>query len=97
MRPLRDPEGFEVKSLLLSTSFVGQEVLEIGCGECWLTRQFAQLAGNVFGVDPGFQDLQIAATSQPTAVTNVRLTASMGEALPFSSRTFDITVYSNSL
>lgn len=97
MEPSRDPEGFEAKNLILAGQFAGKEVLEIGCGGGWLTWQYAGCAKGIFGIDPGFPDLQKAKTSQPTVVTNVSLTQSKGEALPFPSGILDIAVFSSSL
>jgi 2-polyprenyl-6-hydroxyphenyl methylase/3-demethylubiquinone-9 3-methyltransferase len=96
MEPLRDPEGFEVKNLILASQITGKEVLEIGCGGGWLTWQYAGIVEKVFGIDPSFPDLQKARASQPARVTNVSLIQSKGEALPFPPGVFDSVVFSSS-
>jgi 2-polyprenyl-6-hydroxyphenyl methylase/3-demethylubiquinone-9 3-methyltransferase len=97
MEPLRDPEGFEVKNLLLASSFAGKEVLEIGCGGGWLTWQYADIVGKVLGIDPCLADIQKARIDQPPPVLNVSLAQCTGERLPFPAGIFDITLFSNSL
>lgn len=97
MKNTRDPEGNEAKNLLLASPMAGKIVLEIGCGNGWLTWQLAPSTGRIVGIDPGIDDLRLARTSQPPLTANVLLTASMGEALPFSTGSFDIAFFSNSL
>jgi len=97
MRSIRDPEGSEVKNLLITTEFGGRQVLEIGCGTGWLTRQFAGSARYVIGIDPGFQDLREARADQPASMAHVHFAQSVGENLPFPSGSFDQALYSNSL
>ncbi len=94
---LSDPEGAEARNLIFAGQFTGKEVLEIGCGSAGLTWQYAGIAAQVFGIDPGFPDLREAKTTQPASVTNVSLAQSIGEAPPFPSNTFDISVFSSSL
>lgn len=97
MRSIRDPEGFEVKHLLIAAEFSGRQVLEIGCGNGWLTRQYAGHARQVIGIDPGFQDLLEARADQPVSMAHVTYAQSVGENLPFPSDSFDLALYSNSL
>ena len=94
---LNDPERAEARNLIIAGQFTGKEVLEIGCGSADLTWQYAGIAQQVFGIDPSFPDLREAKTTQPTSVINVSLAQSIGEALPFPSDTFDISVFSSSL
>jgi ubiquinone/menaquinone biosynthesis C-methylase UbiE len=97
MRSIRDPEGFEVKNLLIAAEFSGRQVLEIGCGTGWLTRQYAGSARHVIGIDSGFQDLQEARADQPVSMAHGYYAQSVGENLPFPSGSFDLALYSNSL
>ena len=97
MEPLRDPEGFEVNNLCLASRFAGKDVLEIGCGGGWLTWQYAGIANAIFGIDPGFPDLQKARAARPAVVSNVSLAQCKGEGLPFPAGIFDTAVFSNSL
>ena len=97
MRSTRDPEGSEVKNLLIATEISGRQVLEIGCGTGWLTRQYAASARHVIGIDPGFQDLREARTDQPASMAHGYFAQSVGENLPFPPGSFDQALYSNSL
>ena len=97
MEPLRDPEGYEARNLHLAGRFAGKDVLEIGCGDGWLTWQYAGLVEKVTGIDPIRSELQNARTSRPVGITNIALVQTMAESLPFPPGIFDIAVFSNSL
>jgi len=93
----RDPEGNEVKNLILACELAGKKILEIGCGDGWLSWQYVVSARKVIGIDPSFADLKEARNSLPSEVVNFWLAQSMGEGLPFPSGVFDIVFYSNTL
>lgn len=97
MKATRDPEGAEVKNLLLACPLAGRDVLEIGNGAGWLTRQYAHAVNRITGVDPSLPSLQEAKNSQLQGVVHVQLAQSKGEMLPFSPATFDAAIFSNSL
>jgi ubiquinone/menaquinone biosynthesis C-methylase UbiE len=97
MKRIRDPEGIEVKQLINAGQFAGKNVLEIGCGEGWLTWQYADIPSRVTGIDPCFTDLQKCKTNETGKEINFTLTQAAGEKLPFPSGTFDIAVFASSL
>jgi 16S rRNA A1518/A1519 N6-dimethyltransferase RsmA/KsgA/DIM1 with predicted DNA glycosylase/AP lyase activity len=53
MAIIEDPEGHETAALASSgVSFTSRRVLEIGCGDGRLTKQFARIAASVLAIDP---------------------------------------------
>ena len=92
----RDPEGREAKHIIAAGRLAGRDVLEIGCGNGWLTRQYCGKVRRVTGIDPGFEDLLEAKSNPPGAQPSFTV-QSMGEALPFRTAIFDAVVFSNSL
>lgn len=53
MAIIEDPEGNEAAAVASSgVSFASRRVLEIGCGDGRLTKQFARLAASVLAIDP---------------------------------------------
>jgi ubiquinone/menaquinone biosynthesis C-methylase UbiE len=97
MAPKRDPEGREARYILRTGQIAGNHVLEVGCGEGWLTRQLADACEKITGIDPSLSDLQVARTRKPAKVRFISLAQAMGESLPFSSGAFDCVVFANSL
>jgi ubiquinone/menaquinone biosynthesis C-methylase UbiE len=97
MAYLRDPEGHEVKNLLLASPLDGKHVLEIGCGEGWLTWQYGGTAKRITGIDPCFPDLQKAKTNQPPTLSYISFAQCTALKLPFTTDKFDITLFANSL
>ncbi len=97
MEPIRDPEGYEVKNLLHFSPISDKNVLEIGSGAGWLTRQYASETKRVLGIDSLFTELQKAKASQPLSTNNVFTMQAKGEALPFQPGSFDLVLLANSL
>jgi len=95
MKPLRDTEGAEVKHLVAACELVGKKVLEIGCGDGALTRQYVRLARQVVGIDPAESELQIARKKDRRNWS--MFVQGEGESLPFQSKTFDIAIFASSL
>ncbi len=61
-----DPEGVETRALFdLVPTFVGQRVLEIGCGDGRLTQRYASGAARVTAIDPDADKVAAAKTSLP--------------------------------
>ena len=53
MSIIEDPDGHEIDALnRVLPSFAGLRVLEIGCGDGRLTRQYAGHAASVIAIDP---------------------------------------------
>ncbi len=97
MEPLRDPEGYEARNLHLAGRIAGKDVLEIGCGDGWLTWQYASMVKRITGIDPLLAELRNARTSRPAGITSIGWVQTMAEGLPFAPGMFDIAVFSNSL
>jgi ubiquinone/menaquinone biosynthesis C-methylase UbiE len=95
MKALRDPEGAEVNHIIRSCKLSGKTVLEIGCGEGKLTRQYAGIPSKVVGIDPGKSDLLVAAKN--ISSPNSFFVRSIGESMPFPSEVFDIVIFASSL
>lgn len=95
MKPLRDPEGAELSHLLAACELPGARVLEIGCGNGFLTRQYAALPALVAAIDPNAEDLREAAqlSAQPQKVFFSQATA---ERLPFPAAAFEVVLFASS-
>lgn len=97
MNWIRDPEEVEAKYLIQAGQFGGKNILEIGCGDGWLTRRFARGVNNIVGVDPSLTDLHEVKEGQPVSEMNVSIAQAMGEVLPFPSGRFDSALFTSSL
>ena len=98
MKPLKDPEGFEKKTLHKFVDFANVRVLEIGCGEGRLTWKYAAGSTLTVGMDPDQNALRIARADSPYDLREkVRFTRATARYLPFSKETFDIAVLAWSL
>ena len=97
MKPLRDPEGNELSQLAAACQLDGRNVLEIGCGNGNLTRQYAALPRRVIGIDPAATDIRLAKDAMQGLSSAVAFIRAIGETLPFSSQTFDIALFACSL
>jgi 2-polyprenyl-6-hydroxyphenyl methylase/3-demethylubiquinone-9 3-methyltransferase len=97
-----DPEKTESGHLAAviqsSSPFPSRKVLDVGCGNGNLTREFAERSPcDVFGIDPGFGNLQQARSGRTIASVSITFAAAMGEALPFADGTFDVAALTSSL
>ncbi len=95
MKPIRDPDGEELKHLVSACELAGKKILEIGCGDGVFARQYAHMADRVVGIDPLGPELKIAHRKARTS-RSIFLQG-MGEWLPFSPHTFDIVLFGSSL
>ncbi len=95
MKPVRDPEGAELKHLVAACELAGKLVLEIGCGDGAFTRQYARMADSVVGIDPLAAEVKLA--KKKTRRTSVQLLVGRGEGLPISAHIFDIAIFACSL
>lgn len=93
----RDPENNELKHLVAACRLSGKSVLEIGCGNGILTRQYAQLPRRVIGIDPNLDELKNATLALPASNSNMFFIQGMGEAIPFPSKTFNLVIFASSL
>jgi ubiquinone/menaquinone biosynthesis C-methylase UbiE len=95
VKPIRDPEGAELKHLVDACDMPGKQVLEIGCGDGTFTRQYVHLAGGVIGIDPLLSEVRIARGKASSA--SKKFVVGQGEELPFTSQVFDIAIFASSL
>ena len=95
MKPLRDPEGAELKHLMSACDLADKMVLEIGSGDGAFTRQYEKMTQRVIGVDLASSELLIARRKSRSSKTFVL--QAQGERLPFPSQSFDIAIFASSL
>lgn len=88
----RDPEGKEIAFLKEYVCFDGAKVLEIGCGDGYLTKRYADSAQLTIGIDPNLDALNTAKKIQSAQFAN-----SQAGDLPFADETFDVAIFSSSL
>ncbi len=96
MRPIRDPERAALNHLLAAYRWSGRRVLEIGCGDGELTRQYAGRAKKVIGIDPVVSEVKIGAEKAHPGGRSMFL-GGQGEHLPFDKNSFDIVLFALSL
>jgi ubiquinone/menaquinone biosynthesis C-methylase UbiE len=72
-----------MRTILQHVSLDGREVLDLGCGNGSYTREIARRASFVIGLDAQLPNLTSFETPIPRFV-------GVGEALPFSSESFDV-------
>ena len=91
-----DPEGNEIAALTaLIPSFVGSQVLEIGCGDGRLTRRYAKTAASVLAIDPDESAIATLRADPPPGLLEIR---GIGfEHLVVPDRSFDVILLSWSL
>jgi ubiquinone/menaquinone biosynthesis C-methylase UbiE len=96
MKAQRDPERAEYSHLAAACPLIGKQVLEIGCGAGWLTWQYAALPRHLVGIDPDAASPRQACSARPASAPEVSFLRSVGEALPFPPRVFDVVLFASS-
>ncbi len=96
----RDPDDTQASELLRITDFRDKKVLDIGCGDGYLTRTYAPQAASVVAIDPSADDVEIAKQSTaPKLLDKVRFI--VADILEFSSdeggSRFDVALFAWSL
>lgn len=95
-----DPENNETRALFDMTSFDGQHVLEIGCGDGRLTWRYADKAAHVTAIEPAAKQIALAREHLPSRLQD-RLefhnSAFEDFAAANASSAFDIVILSWSL
>jgi len=97
MNAVRDPEAAEISHLKSACELAGKDILEIGCGEGKFIRQYQGIPKMLVGIDPENTDLKIARLNSAQSGHRTSFVQTIGEHLPFSSRSFDIAIFASSL
>ena len=98
MKPQKDPENIEGKTLGQYVDFKDKRVLEVGCGEGRLTWRYAHASSLTVGMDPDHSALRVARADSPHDLQNkVRFTQATARQIPFRKETFDIAILAWSL
>ncbi len=93
-----DPEGVELRTLRELAPVDRLRVLELGCGDGRLTRQYAGAAASVFAVDPDEERITEARRSLPPELDDRVSFAVAGAAeVKPPRRRFDLALFSWSL
>jgi 2-polyprenyl-6-hydroxyphenyl methylase / 3-demethylubiquinone-9 3-methyltransferase len=100
VEPLSDypPSGMEVRLIQRYVALTGRRILEIGCGDGRLTRQFAHLASSVVAIE--LDPAKIALARRLAAsedISNVSFRVGSGERARHSGDPFDVALFSWSL
>jgi ubiquinone/menaquinone biosynthesis C-methylase UbiE len=97
VKSIRDPECAELNHLVYACPLTGKNILEIGCGEGKLTRQYEGMPRKLIGIDPEISDLRIARQNKTTKNHQMFFIQAIGENLPFPSQTLDAVIFASSL
>jgi 2-polyprenyl-3-methyl-5-hydroxy-6-metoxy-1,4-benzoquinol methylase len=94
---VKDPDGAEARVLGETAEFTGARVLEVGCGDGRLTRQYAPRAESVLGIDPDEEQIALARSATPPELAD-RVEFEVGEVEDLSrTAIFDVAFLSWSL
>jgi ubiquinone/menaquinone biosynthesis C-methylase UbiE len=92
------PLGMEVRLIQRFVSLKGRSILELGCGDGRLTRQFAPLASTVVAVEPDRAKIALARrTAISEGFNNISFRVGSAERLRLGGDPFDIALFSWSL
>jgi 2-polyprenyl-3-methyl-5-hydroxy-6-metoxy-1,4-benzoquinol methylase len=61
----RDPDGKQSAAISAIADFKDKHVVEIGCGDGYLTWSYASQAGHVTAIDPSAEEIETALQSTP--------------------------------
>ena len=96
----RDSDRAQASELMKITNFKGKKVLEIGCGDGYLTKTYAPETGSVVAIDPSAEDIETARKTKPThLLDNVEFIVTDIRDFSLASREsrFDIALFTWSL
>jgi magnesium-protoporphyrin O-methyltransferase len=100
VEPLSDypPSGMEVRLIQLYVDLTGCRMLEIGCGDGRLTRQYAHLASSVVAVEPDPTKVALARRlAASEGISNVSFHVGSAERVRLGGDPFDVALFSWSL
>jgi ubiquinone/menaquinone biosynthesis C-methylase UbiE len=98
--PLSDypPPGMEVRLIQRFADVAGRRILEIGCGDGRLTREFAPLASSVVAIEPDQSRITLARRMAASAgISNVSFRVNLAENLRLGGEPFEVALFSWSL
>ncbi len=88
----------EVRLIERYVGLKGRRILEIGCGDGRLTRQFAPLASSVVAIEPDSAKIARARRLATSAgISNVSFRVGSAERLRHSGDQFEVALFSWSL
>lgn len=79
--------------IAVNESIIGKKVLDIGCGDGWMTAILQKYANSITGVDPSISAVEMARKT----VSHADIFVQSGENLSFSDNTFDTVLFAQSL
>ena len=92
------PPGVEVALMRRFVEFTGRRVLEIGCGDGRLTRDYAGAASSVVAVEPDAERVNLARRMAASeGISNVSFRVGTAERVRLGGGPFDIALFSWSL
>lgn len=93
-----DPEGAETDVIHDLIDFVGQDVLEIGCGDGRLTWRYADDASSVLAIDPDDSAVATAREQTPDALKG-KLTFRVADItkIDLAQETYGVAVFAWSI
>ena len=92
------PPGVEVRLIQRFVELEGRRILELGCGDGRLTREFSPLASAVVAVEPDPAKIALARrTATSEGISNVSFRLGSAERLRIGGAPFDIALFSWSL
>lgn len=89
------PRREHIDVLLDLVPAAGRDVVDVGCGDGWLTRALTRVGARVIGIECEAQALTRAHAATPAG--DERYLGAFGEALPLAAHTADVVVFFNSL
>ena len=98
--PLSDypPPGMELRLIQRYCELGGRRVLEIGCGDGRLTREFAHLASRVVAIEPDAAKIARARhLARSEGIINVSFRVNSAESLRLRGDPFEVGLFSWSL
>jgi ubiquinone/menaquinone biosynthesis C-methylase UbiE len=88
----------EVRLIERYVGLKGRRILEIGCGDGRLTRQFAPLASSVVAIEPDSANVALARRlAESEGISNVSFRVGSAERLRLGGDPFEVALFSWSL
>jgi ubiquinone/menaquinone biosynthesis C-methylase UbiE len=92
------PAGMELRLIQRHVGLKARRILEIGCGDGRLTRQFAPLASSVVAIEPDAAKIAVARRlAASEGISNVSFRVAAAERLRLGGDPFEVALFSWSL